>query len=113
MSAITIAIHGGAGPDSDFIIGHEAQYLQSLGAIVMQGYDLLKEGGTALDAVTRVVYLLEDDPLFNAGRGASINAAGGVRMDASIMDGSTLKAGSVVNQTTFKNPVLLARAVME
>src|SRR4051812_39078926 len=113
MNKVAIVIHGGAGPDSQFIREHQSQYLQSLQSIVKAGYAVLKDGGTALDAVTQCVCLLEDDPLFNAGKGAAINVKGEVSMDASIMDGNTHKAGAVANQSTVKNPVRLARAVME
>jgi len=77
------------------------------------GHSVLSSGGTALDAVTAAVILLEDDPVFNAGRGSVFSAEGTIEMDASIMRGDTREAGSVAGVMRIKNPILGARAVME
>jgi beta-aspartyl-peptidase (threonine type) len=77
------------------------------------GYAVLEDGGASLDAVTRAVTLLEDEPLFNAGLGAVFTLDGKNELDASIMEGGNLKAGAVCGVTRIKNPILLARAVME
>jgi beta-aspartyl-peptidase (threonine type) len=109
-----IAIHGGAGgargkgeSDESTAVG------ASLGKALDIGSEVLKGGGTSLDAVEKVIRYLEDDPLFNAGRGAVFNAAGGHELDASIMDGRTLGCGGVAAVRTVKNPISLARLVME
>src|SRR6185369_1584706 len=77
------------------------------------GVDVLKQGGTSLDAVEQVIRYLEDDPLFNAGRGAVFNAAGQHELDASIMDGKTLSCGGVAAVRTVRHPISLSRLVME
>ena len=77
------------------------------------GYAVLASGGEALDAVTTVITMLEDSPHFNAGKGAVFTAEGTSELDASIMDGSNLRAGAVAGLTRIKNPILLARSVME
>jgi beta-aspartyl-peptidase (threonine type) len=77
------------------------------------GYELLAKGNSSLDAVAAAVLVLEDSPLFNAGRGSAFNADGDIEMDASIMDGATLAAGAVAAVRRIRNPVLAARAVME
>jgi beta-aspartyl-peptidase (threonine type) len=109
-----IAIHGGAGTiardDYDAV---EQQYLDSLAAALELGRSILESGGTSLDAVERVVMRLEDDPLFNAGKGAVFNHEGRHELDASIMDGSTMACGGVAAVRTVKNPIALARRVME
>jgi beta-aspartyl-peptidase (threonine type) len=110
-----IAIHGGAGTlsragTSD---GHEQAYLQGLDAALDAGYALLERGGTSLDAVTAAVVSLEDNPLFNAGRGAVLTRDGIAELDASIMDGATLAAGAVCGLRHVRSPVTLARQVME
>lgn len=91
----------------------DAAYRVSLGKALEAGASVLRSGGTGLDAVEAAVRALEDDPLFNAGRGAVFTAEGRNELDASIMDGSTRKAGAVAGVTRTKNPVSLARAVME
>jgi isoaspartyl peptidase/L-asparaginase-like protein (Ntn-hydrolase superfamily) len=91
----------------------EARYRQGLQRALESGYEILKGGGASLDAVTAAVVALEDDPLFNAGRGAVYNAAGRHELDASIMEGATLRAGAVAAVSRIRNPVLAARAVME
>ena len=110
-----IAIHGGAGtlPRSEMSGDAERKYRTGLAEAIDAGYAVLKDGGTSLNAVTVAVVLLEDNPLFNAGRGSVFTLDGRNEMDASIMDGRTLQAGAVCGLTRIRNPVLLARAVME
>ena len=91
----------------------EREYRATLAAALEAGRDMLARGGSSLDAVTAAVVVMEDSPLFNAGRGAAFTANGKNELDASIMDGATLRAGAVTLVTTVKNPVLLARLVME
>eukprot|EP00667_Euglena_gracilis_P013797 EG_transcript_14256 len=95
--------------------GEEAQvqYRGSLGAALRRGQGILAAGGTALDAVEATVCYLEDDELFNAGRGAVFTLEGTHELDASIMEGSTLRCGAVAGVTTVRNPIALARRVME
>jgi L-asparaginase / beta-aspartyl-peptidase len=110
-----IAIHGGAGtlPRADMSAEAERRYRAGLKEAVDAGFAVLQEGGTSTEAVTRAVVLLEDNPLFNAGKGAVFTLDGRNELDASIMDGSTLRAGAVCGVTRIRNPVTLARAVME
>jgi L-asparaginase / beta-aspartyl-peptidase len=106
-----IAIHGGAGVLRASKPGrkHRAVLQQALRA----GYEVLERGHSAVDAVAAAVVVLEDSPLFNAGRGSSFNTDGEIEMDASIMDGATLRAGAVAAVRRIRNPVLAARVVME
>lgn len=113
MSRVAIVIHGGAGPDSDFIKTHAAAYEDGLKEALERGYRVLEAGGTALDAVEQAVMALEDNGLFNAGHGSALNLNGEVEMDASIMDGSAGKAGAVSMVRNVRNPVSLARKVLE
>jgi len=110
-----MAIHGGAGtlPRAEMSGDAEGKYRAALSEAIDAGFALLKDGGTSLDAVTRAVVLLEDNPLFNAGRGSVFTLDGRNELDASVMDGRTLQAGAVCGLTRIRNPVLLARAVME
>lgn len=110
-----IAIHGGAGTLSraETSADEEAAYLRGLEAALDAGYSLLDRGGSSLDAVTAAVVSLEDNPLFNAGRGAVLTRDGRAELDASIMDGATLAAGAVCGLRHIRNPVSLARRVME
>jgi L-asparaginase / beta-aspartyl-peptidase len=110
-----IAIHGGAGtlPRAEMSGEAERKYRAALSEAIDAGYAVLQDGGTSLDAVTRAVTLLEDNPLFNAGRGSVFTLDGRNELDASIMEGRTLKAGAVCGLTRIRNPVELARAVME
>jgi len=109
-----IAIHGGAGSlGADAPDAVRDGYLEGLETALGAGKDLLEGGASALDAVEQVIAILEDDARFNAGRGAVFNAEGGHELDASIMDGATLAAGGVAGVRTVKNPIRLARAVME
>ena len=90
-----------------------ASYKSALRVAVFAGWDILRRGGSSLDAVTACVVVLEDSPLFNAGRGAVYNADGRHELDAGVMDGATLRAGAVAGVGRIRNPVLAARAVME
>ena len=110
-----IVIHGGAGviERKDLTPEQEAAYRESLTKAIGAGSDVLKKGGTALDAVEATIVLMEDDPLFNAGRGAVFTAEGRNELDAAIMDGRTLSAGAVAGVTRTRHPVSLARRVME
>jgi beta-aspartyl-peptidase (threonine type) len=114
-SGWAIAIHGGAGEGEweHMDAATAAAYHASLAKALAAGSDVLKRKGTALDAVEAAVEVLEDDPLFNAGRGAAFAADGSNEMDAALMDGSTLAAGSVADVHFTRHPIALARAVME
>ena len=110
-----LAIHGGAGtlPRAELSDELERRYRAGLAQALAAGFGVLEAGGTSLDAVSRAIVLLEDDPLFNAGHGAVFTLDGRNELDASIMEGSTLKAGAICGVTHIRNPILLARAVME
>lgn len=110
-----IAIHGGAGTLSSAQLTPESDraYRAGLQGAVRAGFEVLDKGGSSLDAVTVAVQALEDDPLFNAGRGAVLSADGTHELDASIMDGRNLAAGAVTGVRTVRNPIVLARLVME
>lgn len=110
-----IAIHGGAGtlPRAEMSEAREREYRAGLAEALEAGRGALARGGSSLDAVTRAVIVLEDNPLFNAGRGAVFTVDGRNELDAAIMDGETLGAGSVCGIGHVKNPIELARAVME
>ena len=112
---IALVIHGGAGtmPRAEMTAEREAQYREGLGSALDAGYAVLDTGGTALDAVSTVVRLLEDNPLFNAGKGAVLTHDGYAELDASIMDGRELRAGAVTGLRHIQHPIDLARAVME
>ena len=111
----SLAIHGGAGviDRGDLTPEKEKAYRAGLDAALEAGATKLKAGASSLDAVEAAVRVLEDDPLFNAGKGAVFNAEGRNELDASIMDGRNRKAGAVAGVTRTKNPISLARAVME
>jgi L-asparaginase / beta-aspartyl-peptidase len=113
MGKLTMVVHGGAGPDSAFIKKNLAAYKQGLQEAVEAGYRILEEGGTAIDAVESAVNYLEDNPLFNSGRGSALNEKAEIEMDASIMEGNGMKCGGVAIVKNIKNPVTLARAIME
>ena len=112
---IRFAIHGGAGTilKSEMSAEREKEYRAKLTEALMTGYGILKKGGGGLDAVEAAIRLMEDSPLFNAGKGAVFTSAGTNELDASIMDGKTLKAGAVASLKHIKNPISLARLVME
>ena len=115
MQNFSLAIHGGAGtlvkgmmtPDL------ETQYKIALQNALDKGFSILEKGGTAIDAIEKAVITLEDSPLFNAGKGSVFTANGTHEMDASFMDGKTLNAGAVSLITGIKNPIRLAKDVME
>ena len=110
-----LVIHGGAGIMSreDVRAEDEAVIRADLDRALDAGNSILAKGGTALDAVSASIRVLEDSPWFNAGKGAVFNHEGGHELDASIMEGHTRRAGAVAGVTTIKNPINLARAVME
>lgn len=110
-----IAIHGGAGavPRATLSSEREQRYRAGLEAALDGGYVVLERGGSSLDAVTAAVRILEDDPCFNAGRGAALTRDGAAELDAAIMDGRQQRAGAVASVRHVKNPVELARRVME
>ncbi len=112
---ISIAIHGGAGviSRSSMTAENERAYHADLGRALDAGYEVLEKGGSSLDAVVAAVKMLEDSPLFNAGKGAVFNHAGINELDAAIMDGATQKAGAVAGVRHVRNPIELARMVME
>src|SRR5213083_1557106 len=115
IKKIGLAIHGGAGTieRSEITPEKEREYRAGLERALTAGYEILKRGGSSLDASEVAVRALEDDPHFNAGRGSVFTSAGTNEMDASIMDGKTLKAGAVASLKHVKNPIGLARLVME
>lgn len=109
-----LVIHGGAGViRADLTPAKEKLVRADLEAALKAGYGVLKNGGTSLDAVSKAIVVLEDSPRFNAGKGAVFTHDGRNELDSSIMDGATLRAGAVAGVHHIKNPVLLARAVME
>lgn len=110
-----LVIHGGAGTilKSQMSAEREKAYTDALNEALEKGSTILARGGSALDAVEAAVKLMEDNPLFNAGKGAVFTNEGKNELDAAVMDGATLSAGSVAGVTTIKNPIAAARAVME
>jgi len=110
-----IAIHGGAGTLSrkNMSPAQENDYIAGLGAALDAGHAVLAGGASSLDATVAAVRVLEDNPLFNAGRGAVLNADGTAELDASVMDGRTLGAGAVTGLQHVRNPIELARLVMD
>lgn len=113
-SRIRLVIHGGAGTivRSKLTKERERAYRQTLTESLIAGYTILSTGGNSIDAVIAAITVMEDSPLFNAGKGAVFNHDGRNEMDASIMDGSTRKAGAVAAITTIRNPICAAHAVM-
>lgn len=112
---VAIAIHGGAGTilRKDMTPEREAEYHAALNAALDAGHAVLAEGGDSLDAVVTAVKIMEDSPLFNAGKGAVFNCAGENEMDAAIMNGADLNAGAVAGVRNIRNPIELAWLVME
>ena len=112
---IGLAIHGGAGTieRSKLTPEREGEYRAGLERALSAGYEILKRGGSSVDATEAAVRVLEDDPHFNAGKGSVFTSAGTNEMDAAIMDGKTLSAGAVASLKHIKNPIGLARLVME
>jgi L-asparaginase / beta-aspartyl-peptidase len=109
-SQYVIALHGGAG---NWDTADAPRVLSGLRQALRAGLDVLQQGGSALDAVVTAVALLEDDPVFNAGTGSVLNLEGEAEMDAAVMAGDTLSCGGVACIRRVKNPVLIARKVME
>ena len=105
-----IIVHGGAGPVRDDSLPAR---LDGCKAAAIAGWRILEAGGSALDATEAAVVVLEDDPLFNAGTGSTLNSLGKVEMDAAIMEGATLRAGAVGAVSSIKNPISLARRILE
>lgn len=114
MQKFCLAIHGGAGTivKEDMTPELEVEYTKGLEDALNAGYSVLEKGGTAMDAVKASVVSLEDNPLFNAGKGAVFTKKGINEMDAAVMDGLTLDAGAVAGVRNVRNPVLLAEEVM-
>src|SRR2546427_10431585 len=112
---LAIASHGGAGviDPAKMTPQHAASYRAGLAAALDAGYAILEHGGSSLDAVTAAVRIMEDDPQFNAGRGAVLNHDGDAELDAAIMDGHGPRAGAVAGVRRVRNPIELARLVME
>lgn len=110
-----MVIHGGAGTilKKNMTPEKEAAYVAALTGALKSGYEAIKAGKTSLDAVEAAIHVLEDNPLFNAGKGAVFTHDGRNEMDAAIMDGKTLAAGAVAGVTVIRNPISAARAVME
>jgi beta-aspartyl-peptidase (threonine type) len=105
-----IIVHGGAGPIKDDSL---AARLAGCKDAALAGWQILTQGGNALDAVEAAAVVLEDNPLFNAGTGSMLNGLGKVEMDAAIMEGASLRAGSVAAVSGIKNPIKLARRILE
>lgn len=114
-SAYVMVIHGGAGTIEKKFMTPEKEnaYTEALTQALRAGYALIKEGKPSMDAVQAAINVMEDSPLFNAGKGAVFTHEGKNELDASIMDGQTLKAGAVAGVSNIKNPINAARAVME
>jgi beta-aspartyl-peptidase (threonine type) len=110
-----IIIHGGAGTilKKNMTSEKEAVYKAKLEEAIRVGYNILKNGGSSLDAVEKTINIMEDSPLFNAGKGAVFTNAETNELDASIMDGNTLNAGASAGTTTVRNPINLARIIMD
>lgn len=113
-SEFAIVIHGGAGTikKENMTPDLEQQYNDKLTEAIKTGHDILKNGGTSMDAVEATIRIMEDSPLFNSGKGAVFTHDGINSLDASFMDGETLNAGAIAGVTTVKNPISLARKVM-
>jgi len=114
MKKIGIAVHGGAGVITKNLITEEKEkiYREGLRTALEQGYAILEQGGHSLDAVEAAVIFLENHPFFNAGKGSVFNHLGKHEMDASIMNGADLSAGSVCGVQEIKNPITLAKEIM-
>ena len=110
-----LVIHGGAGTITrkNMSSEKESAYRAKLTEALAAGFEVLEKGGSSMDAVETTIRIMEDSPLFNAGKGAVFTNAGTNELDASIMDGGTLKAGAVAGVKTIKNPISAARKVME
>ena len=110
-----LVIHGGVGvlPRQELTPDLEADYLQTLTASLSRGFQAMNRGGTAVDGVVEAIEVMEDSDLFNAGRGSNFTSEGGISMDASLMMGDTLEAGAVAGVGDVRNPIRLARHIME
>ncbi|MFZ4263046.1 isoaspartyl peptidase/L-asparaginase family protein [Sphingobacterium sp. HJSM2_6] len=110
-----LAIHGGAGTilKKNMTVEMEKEYTNTLKLALSKGYEALKAGKSSVEAIAQTITILEDSPLFNAGKGAVFTNDGKNELDASIMDGANLKAGAVAGVTTIKNPIKAAIAVMQ
>jgi beta-aspartyl-peptidase (threonine type) len=108
--ASAIIVHGGAGSIKDASL---PQRLDGCKEAALAGWKILQQGGSALDAAEAGVVVLEDNPLFNAGTGSTLNSSGEIEMDAAVMEGESLRAGAVAAVQGIKNPIKLARRVME
>lgn len=115
LRRITLVVHGGSGAITRQTLtpDQEAGYRAVLERALLAGHRILVAGGAAMDAVVAAIKVFEDDPLFNAGKGAVFTAEGRNELDASVMDGKTGLAGAVAGVTTIKNPIVAARAVMD
>jgi L-asparaginase / beta-aspartyl-peptidase len=113
MNKIAIAIHGGAGPDSDYIKQNLKEYRQGLKEAINEAYAMLEEGISAVDVVEAAIKTLEDNPLFNAGKGSALTESASVEMCSSIMNGYDLKCGAAAIVRNVRNPIRLARQIME
>jgi len=114
-NSFAIVIHGGAGGIKREYFNEEQQeaYAKKLEEALNAGYTILEKGGISLDAIQAAINVMEDSPLFNAGKGAVYNSEGNQEMDAAIMDGKTLNAGAIAGVNHIKNPILAARMVMD
>ncbi|MFK5958203.1 MAG: isoaspartyl peptidase/L-asparaginase [Lutibacter sp.] len=114
-NSFAIVIHGGAGGIKREYFNSEQQeaYAHKLEEALNAGYAILEKGGVSLDAIQAAINIMEDSPLFNAGKGAVYNSEGNQEMDAAIMDGKTLNSGAVAGVNHIKNPILAARVVMD
>jgi beta-aspartyl-peptidase (threonine type) len=114
VADVVLGIHGGVGVDKkEMTPEHEKEVRAGLKSALEAGYARLKAGGSSLDVVEAAIRVMEDLPVFNAGKGAVFTNAGTIELDASIMEGKTKKAGAIASVTTIKNPISGARAVME
>jgi len=114
-NSFAIVIHGGAGgiKKEYFTKAQQTAYTQKLQEALNAGYSVLENGGISLDAIQAAINIMENSPLFNAGKGAVYNSDGNQEMDAAIMDGNTLNAGAIAGVNHIKNPILAARMVMD
>lgn len=112
---VALAIHGGSGTiaRASITLETDARFRSSLKAALKAGHEVLANGGASLDAVVAAIKVMEDDPIFNAGKGAVFTSEAKNELDASIMDGKSGLAGAVAGVTTIKNPIVAARAVMD
>lgn len=108
--AMALIVHGGAG---DIQPGRHDLSLTGCHDAVLAGWDILKAGGSAMEAATQAVVALENNPNFNAGTGSTLNSKGEAELDAGVMDGTTLDVGAIASVTQIKNPILLARLVLK